>query len=107
MNTSFFKAPLRRVCWFNLNSYLITDTKLETLLRTTEVKCETCSETFQKDELLTKHTEENQFVCDDCFICFTTQFHADLHKLDKHPDSVYAANYIPNSTKQLFLETHG
>ena len=69
------------------------DTKHETLLTTTKVKCENCSETFQTDELLTKHNEENQFVCDDCFMCLTTQFHADLHELDKHPDSVYAATF--------------
>ena len=79
--------------------------KHETLVTDTEVKCEYCSKTFQTNEMLKKHNEENQFGCDDCFICFETQFHADLHELGKHPDSVYAAKYIPNSTKQLFLDT--
>ena len=79
--------------------------KHETLVTSTEVKCENCSEAFQAYELLKKHNEEHQFVCDDCFMCFTSQFHADLHELEKHPDSVYAVKYIPNSTKELFLET--
>ena len=31
------------------------DTKPETFLTTTKVKCENCSETFHTDELLTRH----------------------------------------------------
>ena len=86
-----------------LNKHIAS--KHETLVKDTEVKCEYCSKTFQTNEMLKKHNEENQFGCDDCFICFETQFHADLHEIGKHPDSVDAAKYIPNSTKQLFLDT--
>ena len=45
---------------------------------------------------------ENQWGCDECFICYTSKFYADLHELEEHPDTSYVRDHIPTSTKLQF-----
>ena len=65
--------------------------------------CGNCHKVFETGEELVQHDESHQFGCEDCHLCFTTQFLADLHELANHPGTVYAVNYIPHSTKVYFV----
>ena len=63
--------------------------------------CDTCYRIFISYEEFKEH-DSYQFCCDECEICYSTQLEADLHELEKHADSVYAAKHIPESTKSYF-----
>ena len=67
-------------------------------------QCETCHTKFSNEEEWKLH-DTAQFCCDDCGICYQTQVESDLHELQEHPDSHYAATYIPKSTKELFARS--
>lgn len=66
------------------------------------LKCETCEKIFLDEDEFRIH-DSFQFCCDECFICFPTRIAADLHELEAHPGSFYATTYIPDSTKQMFV----
>ena len=65
-------------------------------------ECDNWHKVFETKQKLEHHNDEYQFGCEDCFICFTSTFHADLHELDKHPDTCYASDHIPPFTKLQF-----
>ena len=67
-------------------------------------KCENCHTRFETRKQLEDHNETYQFCCDEdeCNICFTSKFLVDLHELEKHPDTTYARDHIPDSTKLHF-----
>jgi hypothetical protein len=65
-------------------------------------KCDNCHKFFETEHQLELHDARNQFGCEDCSICFTSKFYADLHELDKHPGTSYARDHIPDSTKLQF-----
>ena len=65
--------------------------------------CETCGKDFQNSNESKEHYAL-QFCSDDCGICYSTQLQADLHVLKVHPDKSYARNFIPQSTKLLFMK---
>ena len=65
-------------------------------------ECDNCHEVFETPHQLELHDAKNQFGCEDCSICFTSKFYADLHELEKHPETSYARDYIPDSTKLQF-----
>ena len=77
---------------------------------TSQVKCENCDTNFVSEELLKIHTDQHEWGCDECFLCFTTKYSADLHALEYHantPDGiVYIRDYIPETTKKLFVAGH-
>ena len=57
-------------------------------------KCDNCHKVFETEHQLELHDARNQFGCEDCSICFTSTFYADLQKLHKHPRSSYACDQI-------------
>ena len=59
-------------------------------------------EAFENETELNKHNEKFEFGCEDCSICFTSKLMYDLHELEKHPDSNYARDIIPQTTKLQF-----
>ena len=65
-------------------------------------KCENCGKIFDDERNLKEHLDTHEFGCDDCYTCYKTKFHVDLHELEKHPDSAYAQNHIPYTTKLQF-----
>ena len=65
-------------------------------------KCDNCLTVFETKRQLEHHDETNQFGCEECYICFTSKFRADLHELEKHPDTSYVVNHIPYTTKLQF-----
>ena len=65
-------------------------------------KCDNCRTVFETRSQLELHDEMNQFGCEECYICFTSKFRADLHELEKHPDTSYVVNHIPYTTKLQF-----
>ena len=65
-------------------------------------QCDNCLTVFETEEQREQHDETHQFGCEDCGICFTSKYYADLHELAKHPGTFYALNYIPHSTKLQF-----
>ena len=69
---------------------------------TSSNKCDNCNVDFETSNQLQHHNETYQFGCEECFICFTSKFYADLHELEKHPGTTYARDHIPNSTKLMF-----
>ena len=69
-------------------------------------KCDNCSKPFKTRSQLEHHDEKHPFGCDDCFLCFTSKFYADLHQLETHPETSYVRDHIPYSTKQQFARLH-
>ena len=63
------------------------------------LQCENCHNIFETDKILQEHLKIHEFGCDECFICYKTKFHVDLHELEKHPHSTYARDHIPYTTK--------
>ena len=57
---------------------------------------------FENEEKLQEHQDNYEFGCDECYICYKSKFHVDLHELEKHPDSTYARDHIPYPTKLQF-----
>ena len=69
------------------------------------IQCDNCHKCFETRDQLTDHDELHQFGCDDCGICYTSQYFADLHELAEHPGTYYALNIIPHSTKLQFAHS--
>ena len=73
-------------------------------------ECENCGKNFENEEELKTHTDQHEWGCEDCNVCFTTKYSADLHELEHHadsPDSIsYIRDYIPESTKRMFAAGH-
>ena len=71
---------------------------------TKENECDNCQKVFENKEELKDHNEIYQFGCEDCYLCFTSKYYADLHELElhNHPDNCYVRDHIPNSTKLEF-----
>ena len=73
-------------------------------------ECENCKKSFESEETLKSHTDLHEWGCDDCYLCFTTKYNADLHELEHHGhelDSIaYIRDHIPQSTKNLFAAGH-
>ena len=64
-----------------------------------QLQCENCRQSFKNEEKLQEHQDNYEFGCDECFICYKTKFHVDLHELEKYPESTYARDHIPYPTK--------
>ena len=75
-----------------------------------QFECENCGKSFESEEMLQTHGDEHGWGCDDCLLCFTSKYLADLHELEHHaesPDSIgYIRDYIPETTKRLFALGH-
>ena len=75
-----------------------------------QVNCENCGKTFESEEILKTHTDEHEWGCDDCQLCFRNKQSADLHELEYHGDSpdslAYIHNHIPEETKRLYAAGH-
>ena len=69
---------------------------------TSSFKCDNCGVELECEKELENHDQTHQFGCDDCFLCFTSKFLADLHQLEKHPGTSYARDHIPSTTKMHF-----
>ena len=65
-------------------------------------QCENCHAIFENERKLKEHQDKHEFGCDECYICYETKFHVDLHELEKHANSTYARDHIPYTTKLLF-----
>ena len=77
---------------------------------TYEIKCENCGKNFETENMLKNHIDTHEWGCDDCTLCFTSKYFADMHELEKHndtPDSInYIRDHIPETTKRLFAARH-
>ena len=75
-----------------------------------QVNCENFGKTFESEEILKTHTDEHEWGCDDCQLCFRNKQSADLHELEHHGDSpdslAYICNHIPEETKRLYAAGH-
>ena len=71
---------------------------------THDILCENCGKSFGRKEELELHLELHGYGCDEdeCRICFTSKYLVDLHELETHPDTSYARDHIPSSTKEDF-----
>ena len=70
----------------------------DAVLEHSQPQCENCRQSFEIEENLQKY----EFGCDECYICYKSKFHVDLHELEKHPDTTYARDHIPYPTKLQF-----
>ena len=76
---------------------------LDEQLEATKYKCENCGKTFLTEQTLQIHSDEYEWGCDECSLCLTSKYLADLHELEFHPDSTaYIRDHIPDCTKKLF-----
>ena len=75
-----------------------------------QIRCENCGKTFETVATLQNHTDQHDWGCDECQLCFTTKYLVDLHELEHHghhPDSIaYIRDHIPETTKRLFEAGH-
>ena len=69
-------------------------------------KCDNCGKNCESIVELENHNEEHQYGCDDCYLCFTSKYIADLHELEMHPGTTYARDHIPDTTKIQFAAGH-
>ena len=65
-------------------------------------QCVNCRAIFENERKLKEHQDKHEFGCDECYICYETKFHVDLHELEKHGNSTYARDHIPYTTKLQF-----
>ena len=65
-------------------------------------QCDTCQAAFESEQQLHQHSESHGYGCDECFICYTSKYLVDLHELQEHPETSYARDHIPESTKIEF-----
>ena len=68
-------------------------------LDTSTHECDNCHKKFTTEEQLKHHDETYQYGCEDCSICYQSTNLFDLHELAEHPNTHYALNIIPHSTK--------
>ena len=52
---------------------------------TVPIQCDTCQEVFEDQQHLEQHVEKYEFACEDCNLCFLSQFEYDLHEYAEHP----------------------
>ena len=71
----------------------------------TYFECENCRKSFPSKDDLDLHNELNQYGCDEdeCGMCFTSKYLADLHELEMHPETSYARIHIPDTTKVDYI----
>ena len=68
------------------------------LMRST-YKCENCQELFGTAQLLDTHVQEYEFVCEECSLCFQTQYKYELHEHSEHPATYFNFNKVTPTTK--------
>ena len=72
-----------------------------------EYKCENCGKNYDTEKGLQDHRDNHEWGCDDCYLCLSSKYLADLHELEYHPDSIdFIHNHIPDTTKKLFADGH-
>ena len=73
-------------------------------------QCENCGVIFEAENALKEHIDDHEWGCDDCSLCLTSKYLADLHEIEYHgfePDSIlYIQNHVPESTKKQYEAGH-
>ena len=64
------------------------------------VKCDACRELFESQELLNEHMEIFEYGCEDCELCFSSEFEHDVHEHAVHPTEYFTYNKVSPRTKQ-------
>ena len=67
-------------------------------------ECENSHTTFGSQTELDQHNAKYQYGCEDCGVCFTSNEKFDFHELEKHPETGYVRDIIPQATKQRFAD---
>ena len=70
-------------------------------------ECDNCHTTFGNKSQLDEHNDVYQYGCEDCGICFTSKERFDFHELEKHPETGYARDIVPQATKLRFADGLG
>ena len=70
-----------------------------------EHECLFCETSFPSRSKLKEHRRKYMYGCVDCKKCFNSEYVNDLHQLELHPNSIWALENIPESTKMKF--NHG
>ena len=60
---------------------------------------------FRNNPELDKRNEDYQFGFEDCGICLITKQQFDFNELEKHPETGYASEIIPQKTRLQFSES--
>ena len=68
-------------------------------LVTDSMKCENCHVLFGTSQLLDNHIEECEYVCDECCLCFKTEYNFDLHEHSEHREEYFKYNKVTPTTK--------
>ena len=63
-------------------------------------KCDSCREVFECQDLLNKHIEKYEYACEDCRLCFSSEYEHDLHEHAEHPGDYFKYNKVSPRTKQ-------
>ena len=67
-------------------------------------QCDNCQEVFESTNQLEKHIEENEFVCEECKLCFLSEYDYDLHEHEIHCQSYHTYNLVSPRTKQKAIQ---
>ena len=64
------------------------------------VKCDSCCEVFESQDLLNEHIEKYEYTCEDCRLCFSSEYEHDVHEHTEHPSDYFKYNKVSPRTKQ-------
>ena len=66
---------------------------------TVPIQCDTFQEVFEDQQHLEQHVEKYEFACEDCNLCFLSQFEYDTHEYAEHPRTYFTYNHVSPRTK--------
>ena len=69
-----------------------------------QIQCESCHEIFDSQDDLTNHIEKYEYTCEDCELCFLSEYEHDIHEHAVHPLNYYKYNAVSPRTKQKAIQ---
>ena len=68
------------------------------------IQCESCREVFHSQDDLTNHIKKYDYMCEDCELCFSSEYEHDVHEHAVHPINYYKYNPVSPRTKQKAIQ---
>ena len=75
-----------------------------TKLYTNISKCEYCHFEFLSQDQLEAHAEKMIAACEECGLCFESEYLSDVHEHDKHTEEYFEVNSLTPTSKRRAYE---
>ena len=69
-----------------------------------DFKCEDCSNSFPNQQQLNDHVEKVMYVCEECAICYFSEYEYDIHKHDQHRAEYFEYNKLTPRRKRQAIQ---